>query len=246
MPDGQFTMVKPYNSGTPEWGGGEVSPSVGAYYYVFGGSIATYKTCSATIILPSSINLKGTGPGRNGYISFGLRSGDGYGIDIGLQNLGVDQSNPRGAGWRPVCYETFDKGTDARDDMKAPADAVKAFIKITPDLSSKKSIHMDLEWYRSNGASAGSYETDFPLGMTYNNWTNFYRFASMPAKSATATRTDSTYMIGGEFVDAKVGSANWGIGTGQVSKAWIYSHPKCQFPDGYWDTGEQFRIDHWA
>ena len=244
MPIGEFTMVKPYNSGTPEWGGGEVTPNIGAYYYVYGGSITTYQTCSATIILPSNINLKGTGSGRNAYISFGLRTGEGYGIDIGLQNLGEDMNTPHGTGWRPVWFETYDHQMHELEDFTAPADAVKAFFKLTPNLSARNSVGMELIWYKSNGDTV-NYSYPIQLSRSYT-WTKFYRFASMPAAADDATMNDSTFMLGGEFVDAKVGSANWGISTGQVEKAWIFSHPKCQFPDGYWDTGEQFRIDHWA
>jgi hypothetical protein len=53
-------------------------------------------------------------------------------------------------------------------------------------------------------------------------------------------------MLGGKFTNVKIGSVNWGISTSRVVKAWIMHHPKCQLPNGYTDTGEEFKIDHWA
>lgn len=93
--------------------------------------------------------------------------------------------------------------------------------------------------------SSTTYNDEFELSKNYS-WTAFYRFASMVTWEDSASRSDSTYMLGGEFMNVKVGSSNWGISTSTIDRAWIINHPKCQLPDGYWATGEQFRIDHWA
>lgn len=243
MPEGQYTMLKPTN-GTPYWV--DYSPKEGAYYYACGGSVATYHTASGIIILPSNINLLGTGNGRNAYISFGVDGGSAGAIDIGLRNFGVGKNNPAGDGWEAVCYE-------CNEDVlytlgKAPRNAKRARIEVTPNRVETNKIRFFVEWLdNSNNVidSSTTYNDEFELSKNYS-WTAFYRFASMVTWEDSASRSDSTYMLGGEFMNVKVGSSNWGISTSTIDRAWIINHPKCQLPDGYWATGEQFRIDHWA
>lgn len=236
-------MLKP-TGGKPGWE--NYAPGEGAYYYVYGGAVSTVKKISGIIILPTKVDLKGTGGGRNAYISFGLSSTTG-GIDIGIQNLGQGNYGAAGQGWQATCFEVW-ADSKTLHGGKAPAGAKRVRIEVEPNLITKKSIAFKVEWLDGNNSviDAGkNFSGNIPLKQTYN-WNEFYRFASLVTTDPNSTRTDSTYMLGGEFMDVKAGSSNWGIGTGAVRAAWIINHPKCQLPDGYWDTGEQFRIDHWA
>lgn len=253
MPEGTYTMLKPTN-GIPFF----ESTDSGAHYYAYAssGSVTKYKKISGTIILPNSIQLKGTGAGRNAYISLGVTAKNGVrGIDIGLRNRGLDGGGDHGFGWHPYCveldadigyyYDGQKNGDfDIMADHKAPSSTKRAKFEIEPNPNGR-SVRFSVTWLDVNNRSVGEFNEVISLSTTYQ-WDNFLRFASLVPWPPTTVNNDSTYMLGGEFLDVKIGSANWGISTGQVSKAWIMHHPKCQLPDGYWDTGEQFRIDHWA
>lgn len=254
MPEGKYTMLKPTN-GRPHF----ESYKSGAHYYVYGPSncVSKYKKISGTIILPSSIRLVGTGSGRNAVISLGLTTFGDDGIDIGLRNRGLNGGGDSGAGWHPYCIEvradighyydgSMDDDKDSKKtDYRAPSTAKKAKFEIEPSTDGR-SIRFALTWLDGNNNPVGkAFNEVIRMAKAYR-WENFLRFASLVPWPSTTAINDSTYMLGGEFANLKIGNENWGISTAQVSNAWIISHPKCQLPDGYWATGEQFRIDHWA
>lgn len=249
MPEGTYTMLKP-KYGTPIWE--DYTPNAGAYYYVFGtaNSVAKYKKASATIILPTDCKLKGTGKGRNAYISFGVDGGT-YGVDIGIRNIGQDMDTDTGLGWEPYCLECRYKDDPWIDhpyaDNRAPDGTTKAKVEIVPDLTTQKSIDLKVQWLNASNSVLGTFHDDIQLDQkrTYN-WNNFYRFASLVTDYNDSTISDGTRMLGGGFDAVKLGRSNWGISTNLVLTAWIINPPKCQLPYGYWDTGEEFRIDHWA
>lgn len=252
MPIGTYTMLKPTN-GTPYWTNYE--PGEGAYYYVCGGSVATYKTASALIILPTSKRLQGTGGGRNAYISFGVDGGATGAIDIGLTNRtlpdsvrGLPGDGDAGFGWEAICYECTPGKAYHFDNCKAPHGTKRAKLKVTPNRTNRNKIGLSVQWLDGNNNVIDvtkNLDTEITLTKSYT-WTSFYRFASLVTNQVNASLSDSTYMVGGGFESAKVGSANWGISSSTVDRAWIINHPKCQLPNGYWATGEEFRIDHWA
>lgn len=253
MPEGKYTMLKPTN-GRPIF----ESYDRGAHYYAYGPSncVSKYKKISGTIILPSSIRLVGTGNGRNAFISLGLATIGDQGIDIGLRNRGLDGGGNSGYGWHPYCIEVkadvghyYDgmrnSSFPVKADHRAPSTAKKAKFEIEPSTDGR-SIRFALTWLDGNNNPVGkAFNETIGMAKAYR-WENFLRFASLVPWPSTTATNDSTYMLGGEFANLKIGNENWGISTAQVSNAWIINHPKCQLPDGYWATGEQFRIDHWA
>lgn len=253
MPEGTYTMLKPTN-GRPVF----AEKDTGAHYYAYAGSgsVSKYQKISGTIILPNNIRLVGTGGGRNAFISLGISTKEGTGIDIGLRNRGLDGGGDSGYGWHPCCMEVgpdigwyYDGQANSRfpiqEDHKAPWNARRARFEVEPNPDGKR-IRFSVTWLDENSIPVGKFfQKEIPMERTYH-WDRFYRFASLVPWPPTAANNDSTYMLGGEFFDMKIGSANWGISTSQINQAWIMHHPKCQLPDGYWATGEQFRIDHWA
>lgn len=253
MPEGTYTMLKPKN-GTPIWE--DYTPNAGAYYYVFGtaNSVAKYKKASATIILPTDCKLKGTGNGRNAYISFGVEGGA-HSLDIGIRNRTLPETvgnayhvgdDDDGFGWEPYCIECPpDESDHLYPNNRAPVGTTKAKVEVVPDLISKRNIQFTVQWLGASNRVLGTFSENIQLVRTYN-WNNFYRFASLVSNDENAPRNDSTYLLGGGFDAVKLGSSNWGISTNLVFKAWIINHPKCQLPYGYWDTCEEFKIDHWA
>lgn len=253
MPEGTYTMLKPTN-GIPHF----QSNNTGAHYYAYGasGSVNKYKKISGTIILPTSIKLKGTGNGRNAFISLGVTATNHRGIDIGLRNRGLNGGGDNGYGWHPYCVE-LDKdygyyydGQENSDfpvltNHKAPSSAKRAKFEVEPNLNGR-SVRFSVTWLDgSNNPVGKTFDEVIQLKDTYT-WDNFLRFASLVPWPATTENKDSTYVLNGEFSELKIGNANWGISTSQVKTAWIMHEPKCKLVDGYWDTGEKFKIDHWA
>ncbi len=252
MPEGSYTMLKPTN-GVPYWTNYE--PKEGAYYYVCGGSVATYKKASATIILPTSYKLKGTGTGRNAYISIGVDGGAAGAIDIGIRNRTYPDyvrqlpgDGDDGFGWEPYCLETNPSVGHYFENNRAPFGTKKAKVEVTPNLTSRNKVSLSVQWLNgSNNIIDASKNLNTEIELTKNfTWTSFFRFASLVTDDANGVRNDSTYMLGGGFDSVKLGNTNWGITSNLVDRAWIINHPKCQLPYGYWDTGEEFSIDHWA
>jgi len=104
-----------------------------------------------------------------------------------------------------------------------------------------------VKWLDWNNQEIGRVDKVFYLSRAYN-WTVFYRFASLVTNNPNASMRDSTFMLGGSFETARLGSTanvNWGINSTPVTKAWIVNAPKCSVPYRC-DVGEQFKIDHWA
>jgi hypothetical protein len=254
---GEITYLKGTSPG--HWPKG--NQEEGAYYYVQGGSVATYKKASVLITLPTSKRLRKAGSdwGRNAYISLGVDGGSAGPIDIGLRNpsrfgekepkAGQEAPTDQGYGWEAVCYEcSVDKLHTATPGSanKAPAGTTKAKVDIRPNPNGR-SITLYVEWLNGNNVVLSSYLETFTLSKTYN-WTVFYRFASLVTTNPNASMSDSTFMVGGTFETAKLGdtsNTNWGISSTPVTKAWIVNPPKCSVPTR-WDVGEQFKIDHWA
>lgn len=252
-----YSMIKP--------AGGSLSfyeTKHGAHYMVSGssGTVNTYKTASAVIILPTLHRLKGTGNGRNAFISFGASALETEGaVDIGLRNRGLDGGGDDGFGWHPYCVECkADKGYyyDGRynpnqvtqDAYYAPPGTKRARVTVTPNLTYRNKIRLSVEWlddYNRVIDSSKNFDREITLSKTYT-WANFYRFASLVPYPYTTVNTDSTYMTGGVFENVRLGSSNWGISSNLVNKAYIVYPPKCSLPNGHWSTGEEFKIDHWA
>lgn len=253
---GEITYLKGTTPG--HWPSG--NEKEGAYYYVQGGSVATYKKASVLITLPSSIRLRhNTNWGRNAFISLGVDGGAGGAIDIGLRNCsryganegdrsGLDSQTDQGHGWEAYCYQCpagTSKPEKLHEVFKAPTGVVRAQVEVTPKTS--MSIQLFVKWLDGNNQELGSVDKVFSLSRAYD-WTVFYRFASLPTNNPNASMSDSTFMLGGTFETARLGSAanvNWGINSTPVTKAWIVNAPKCSVPY-QWDVGEQFKIDHWA
>lgn len=257
MPEGTYTMLKP-TGGTPIWE--SYAPGEGAYYYAYAGSnsVATYKTASAIIILPTSKSQQGTGGGRNAYISFGVDGGAAGAIDIGIRNRTLpsavnghsagDYVDDKGWGWAPFCGEAS-VGHDYIKNYTAPVGTKRAKLEVTPNLIEKNKVTLSVRWLDGNNnvidASKNLINEVITLSKSYD-WTCFYRFASLVTTDKSSSLSDSTYMVGAGFDSVKLGSTNWGISTSLVDTAWIINHPKCQLPYGYWATGEEFKIDHYA
>lgn len=241
MPIGTYTMLKP-KTGEPFF----AETTTGAHYYVFGPdkAVATYKKASALIILPNNIRLKGTGNGRNAYISFGVAT-SAHGIDIGICNKGLNGGGDKGSGWHPYYLDNNNKSVGRYfTDNTAPEGTVKARIEVEPRTDGR-TIHLTVTWLDSNGKDLGNgLNQEIEMIKAYQ-WTNFFRFVSLVPHPETTETNDSTYILGGAFTNLKLGDADWGIPTARVSRAWIMHHPKCQV-ENYGNTSEQFKIDHWA
>lgn len=168
----------------------------GAYYYVQGGSIRTYKKASVLITLPTSKRLKYRGDwGRNAYISLGADGGSAGAIDIGIRNCARDEDgnvapDQDGLGWEAFCYQckTDKYSDDLHPTIKAPAGTVRAKVEVTPDLTTGKQITLYVQWLDGSNREIDAVNQTFDLKRTYN-WTVFYRFASLPTNDPNASMT---------------------------------------------------------
>ena len=261
MPIGTYTMLK---GAEPSFGEDDMTS---AFYYAYGPgntAVSKYGKISGVITLPERVRLVGTGKGRNAYISLGVTAKNGKrGIDIGLRNRGAKdhksgkEATDTGYGWHPYCIELdadqgyyFDGMANQNFPVQkkhiAPTSARQAKYELVPNANGK-SVKFSVTWLDSKGniiPEADHFNQEIIL-KDYYQWDNFCRFASLVSPDATATMTDSTYMVNGGFATLKIGSANWGITTTQVPLAWIMNEPKCKLISK-WAVGESFTIDHWA
>lgn len=163
-------------------------------------------------------------------------------------NKGLDGGGDDGFGWEPYCNENKLGIPHKFAGNRAPSGAKRARIEVEP-ATNGGTIQFSVIWLDGNNREISGANhlrnCTIDLGKNYN-MNNFFRFASLVPWPETTSTNDGTYMLGGGFDSVKLGSYNWGISTSLVSNAWIIHHPKCQLPYGYWDTGEEFRIDHWA
>lgn len=225
-----------------------VETDTGSHYYAFSPVLSTsrYKEVMANIVLPTQLELKGTGSEvKYAYISLGIGGplGAGDAVDLGICN--------HGSGWYPVYNDvqkpTEPKGEHFTDYLVKDGVASNAIIVVKPIDSTHVGLYV--EFRNAAGATVGKV-FDQSIQVTKTNWSRYYRFASLLGFDDN-TMDDSTYMIGGKFTSLQIydGTARkylpWGIYTNYISNAWIVGFNKCQVLD-ITSTSETFRIDNWA
>lgn len=221
-----------------------VESNTGSHYYAFSPSLSTsrYKEVMANIVLPTQLELKGTGSQvKYAYISLGiggpLAAGDA--VDLGICN--------HGSGWYPVYNDVVGKTGKHYTDYTAPSTATNAMIVVKPIDSTHVGLYV--EFRNAAGATVGKVFNQ-SIQVTKTNWSRYYRFASL-LDFGSNPMNDSTYMIGGKFTSLQIYDSTagkylpWGIYTDYISDAWIVGFNKCQVLD-ITSTSETFRIDNWA
>lgn len=235
---------------TPVFAGQQNS---GGYYYAYSDFTKNHSEAFGNIKLPTGFNNENR---RNAFIAFGITSPDGYGIDAVIKN--------EGSGWWPCVYDTKGNTFTEWSEYKAPSTATNAKIVFKP--INNTTVGLYIQWLNSSGNPVYSQGQTGPFDMNISISSRpglvdtsgasgfncrFYRFASFVPKTGDGSgdnRNDGSYMTGGMFLNLGIYNKtrnaydNWGIGTSQISVAWITHPENCSVTST--TTSDAFVIRH--